>query len=185
MQINVEIAQQRYGVMMFKGHKSQTRYVLTHALTEDNFFEALIRIAILYRVKTQDFSSSSSWNIQSKQCADLLRQGVERSTTAAIVKSLLDILGRFTRAGRTSPELICVRRRVKFQSELFFFSNTKSQTIQDSEFETRKMTLNIRIDKRKRLMQLAAYASKSKFNLSTTQHGLTKRGLLFSSSRSS
>ena len=134
MQINVEIAQQRYGVMMFKGHKSQTRYVLTHALTEDNFFEALIRIAILYRVKTQDFSSSSSWNIQSKQCADLLRQGVERSTTAAIVKSLLDILGRFTRAGRTSPELICVRRRVKFQSELFFF-----QTQNHKPYRTRSL----------------------------------------------
>ena len=42
MQINVEMTRRHVHDNVFKGHKSQTRYVLTHALTEETF-EALVR----------------------------------------------------------------------------------------------------------------------------------------------
>ena len=154
MQINVEMTRRHVHDNVFKGHKSQTRYVLTHALTEETFFEALVRIGILCRVKAQD---SSPWNVQSERCANLLRQGIESSTTNSVVQSLLDLLGRLTREGRRSPELI-----------------------RDSEFETRHMSLNIRVKKRKRLMQLAAYVLKLRFG-KTVNHSakFLKNGLLF------
>ena len=106
-------------------------------------------------MKAQD--SSSPWNVQNERCANLLRQGIESSTTNSVVQSVLDLLGRLTREGRRSPELI-----------------------RDSEFETRHMSLNIRVKKRKRLMQLAAYVLKLRFG-KTVNHSakFLKNGLLF------
>ena len=157
MQINVEMTRRHVHDNVFKGHKSQTRYVLTHALTEERFFDALARMGILCRVKAHQ-DSFSPWNVQNECCANLLRQGIESSTTNSVVRSVLDLLGRLTREGRRSPELI-----------------------RDSEFETRHMSLNIRVKKRKRLMQLAAYVLKLRFGSKTVNRSakFLKNGLLF------
>ena len=103
--------------------------------------------------------SFSPWNVQNERCANLLRQGIESSTTNSVVRSVLDLLGRLTREGRRSPELI-----------------------RDSEFETRHMSLNIRVKKRKRLMQLAAYVLKLRFGSKIVKNRsakFLKNGLLF------
>jgi len=112
-----------------KGPRHVCRDVLTHALTEENFFEALIRIGILYRVK----KGVTSWNIQSERCSNMIRKAVDSYHSSMILESVLDLLSRFTRMGRRSPDLLT-----------------------DSEFETRNMSLNTRVTKRLRLMQLAA-----------------------------